>query len=187
MIGALLAIVRKYPEGSPRRVAVEPELVKDLEYVEGNMTINPKVLTRRTNMRAMHQDFFSLLKWQREKMLRVPFDEPHKLTGDVAALQAEMKQKEGETVEEAVEGKLVPEDASHAGAAQVTAALNEMTVQERAAAGGCPVAHKIPAGATIADCPVAHKVLAENAAAPASADGAAPNANGQFTIHRLYD
>lgn len=192
MVSALLAVVRKYPEDSPRRLAIEPELVKDLEYVEGNMTINPKVLTRRTNMRAMHQDFFALLKWQREKMLRVPFDEPHKLTGDVESLKTELTARKGETVEEAVEGKLVPSDAAHAGAANVTAAMTEMTIQERAAAGGCPVAHKIPAGATMEQCPVAHKYVeadaaaAAPAAAPAATEGA-PAANGQFTIHRLYD
>lgn len=182
MIEALLAVVRKYPETSERRMAVEPELVKDLEYVEGNMTLNPNVIKRRTNMRAMHQDFFALLKWQREKMLRVPFDEPHKLTGDVEALKAELNSKTGETVEQAVEGKLVPSDAPHAGASQTAAALSDMTIQERAAAGGCPVAHKIPAGATIEDCPVAHAKVA-----PAANGTDAPAANGQFTIHRLYD
>lgn len=189
MVQALLAVVRKYPEASPRRQAVEPELVKDLEYVEGNMTINPKVVQRRTNMRTMHEDFFSLLKWQREKMLRVPFDAPHKLTGDIESLKAELKAREGETVEEAVEGKLVPTDSAHAGANQVTAAMTEMTIQERAAAGGCPVAHKIPAGATMEQCPVAHKYVAENGAAPTETteNGATPAANGQFTIHRLYD
>lgn len=189
MVLAQLAVVRKYPEDSPRRLAIEPELVKDLEYVEGNMTINPKVVQRRTNMRAMHEDFFALLKWQREKMLRVPFDEPHKLTGDVEGLKAELNSKKGETVAEAVEGKLVPSDDAHAGAAQVTSAINDMTIQERAAAGGCPVAHKIPAGATMEQCPVAHKYV-DGAAAPttdAPADGSAPAPNGQFTIHRLYD
>jgi hypothetical protein len=191
MVEALLAVVRKYPEDSARRLVAEPELEKDLEYVIGNMTLNPKVVTRRTNMRAMHQDFFSLLKWQREKMLRVPFDEPHKLTGDVASLKAELEARTGETVEQAVEGKLVPSDAPHAGVAQAATAVAEMTIQERAAAGGCPVAHKIPAGATIDDCPVAHKYAAPTTASDASpAPGAttdAPAANGQFTIHRLYD
>jgi hypothetical protein len=191
MVEALLKVVRSFPEDSPRRLAVEPELVKDLEYVEGNMTINPKVVTRRTNMRAMHQDFFSLLKWQREKMLRVPFEEPHKLTGDVEKLKAELKAREGETVEEAVQGMLVPSDSSHAGASETATALQEMTIQEKAAAGGCPVAHRIPAGATMEQCPVAH-IREQNTtseAAPAE-NGAAANgtpANGQFTIHRLYD
>jgi len=191
MVRALLEVVRKYPADSARRLAVEPELVKDLEYVEGNMTLNPKVLTRRQNMRLMHQDFFALLKWQREKMLRVPFDEPEKLTGDIESLKAELKAREGETVEEAVEGKLVPSDAPHAGAVQATAAMNEMTIQERAAAGGCPVAHKIPAGATMEQCPVAHKYVAANSENPASSDApqteGTPNADGKFTIHRLYD
>lgn len=177
MVEALLAVVRKYPETSVRRQAIEPELQKDLEYVIGNMTLNPKVIQRRTNMRVMHEDFFLLLKWQREKMLRVPFEEPHKLTGDIDSLKQELESKKGETVEEAVNGKLVPQE--------------EMTIQERAAAGGCPVAHKIPAGATIEDCPVAHK-LVKDGAAPATcpvdhtANGT-PDANGKFTIHRLYD
>lgn len=178
MIEAQLEVVRKYPENSPRRAVIEPELIKDLEYVVGNMTINPKVLNRRENMRTMHNDFFALLKWQREKMLRVPFDEPHKLTGDIEALQAELKAKAGETVEEAVAGKLVPDDVSHDDAAKTTAALNEMTIQERAAAGGCPVAHKIPAGATMDQCPVAHKATDD-----AQANG---TPTGDFSIHRLY-
>lgn len=186
MIEALLKVVRKYPEDSARRLAVEPELVKDLEYVEGNMTVNPKVITRRTNMRAMHQDFFALLKWQREKMLRVPFEEPHKLTGDVEGLKEELKAKAGETVEQAVEGKLVPTDAPHAGVAQAAAAVNEMTIQERAAAGGCPVAHKIPAGATMEQCPVAHKAVTADASAT-NASPAPASGEGQFSIHRLYD
>lgn len=197
MVETLLAVVRKYPESSARRQAIEPELEKDLEYVKGNMTLNPKVVQRRTNMRSMHQDFFSLLKWQREKMLRVPFEEPHKLTGDIESLKAELNAKKGETVEEAVQGKLVPSEE-----------VKEMTIQERAAAGGCPVAHKIPAGATMEDCPVAHKLVGNTAAtcpvdhangasgtcpidhkangASAAATGTS-NGNGQFTIHRLYD
>jgi hypothetical protein len=189
MVEALLAVVRKYPAESARRQIVEPELMKDLDYVQGNMTINPKVVTRRTNMRAMHQDFFSLLKWQREKMLRVPFEESHKLTGDVESLKTELKAKEGETVEQAVEGKLVPGDAPHAGVAQAASAVSEMSIQERAAAGGCPVAHKIPAGATIDDCPVAHKSAASSATQTEVNDAPATNAEGksQFTIHRLYD
>ena len=190
MVEALLKVVRAYPEDSPRRQAIEPELVKDLEYVEGNMTINPKVVTRRTNMRAMHQDFFALLKWQREKMLRVPFEEPHKLTGDVEQLKIDLKAREGETVEEAVQGMLVPSDAAHSGASNTATALSEMTIQEKAAAGGCPVAHKIPAGATMEQCPVAH-IREKNGVSEAAPTENGTPANGtatndQFSIHRLY-
>jgi len=94
MIEAQLQVLRKYPEDNPRRKHVEDELKKDLEYVEDNMKENPVVLKHRERMRSMHQDFFKLLKWQRERMLRMPFDEPELFIGDVESLKREITEHE---------------------------------------------------------------------------------------------
>lgn len=174
MIEAQLELVRKYPESNLRRQAIESELVKDLEYVKGNMEINPKVINRRENMRSMHKDFFALLKWQREKMLRVPFDEPHKLTGNIEELKNELLGKSKESIGDSVGHMLVPEDNTHFDSNQAINALADMTIQEKASASGCPVTHKIPADATIEDCPVYSGGLESQ------------KNTDNFTIHRLY-
>jgi len=83
MIEAQLEVIRKYPPESERRKHVESELLKDLEYVEENMKEDPRVIQHRERMKSMHEDFFALLKWQREKLLRMPFEEPHKIIGAI--------------------------------------------------------------------------------------------------------
>lgn len=91
MIEAQLEVVRKYPSDNLRRQHVEQELQKDLEYVSDNMKENPQVMKHREKMRLMHVDFFSLLKWQREMMARLPFDAPHIFVGgDLEALKSEL-------------------------------------------------------------------------------------------------
>lgn len=81
MIEAQLQAIRKYPESNLRRQHVESELIKDLEYVSNNMKEDPKVVLHRERMRDMHVDFFSLLKWQRERLIKLPWDEPKYITG----------------------------------------------------------------------------------------------------------
>jgi hypothetical protein len=98
MIEAQLQAIRKYPEDNARRQHVEAELVKDLEYVKDNMKEDPQVVKHRERMRQMHNDFFSLLKWQREKIIRMPYDEPEKLKGDVEALKAELETSKKDNV-----------------------------------------------------------------------------------------
>jgi len=90
MIEAQLQIIRKYPEDSPRRMFIENELIKDLEYVENNMKENPKVISHREKMLSMHQDFFALLKWQRKRLKRLLTEEPEKISGDHEELKKKL-------------------------------------------------------------------------------------------------
>lgn len=110
MIEAQLEVLKKYPEDSPRRIAVEEELLKDLEYVKGNMKDDPEVTRHRERMRTMHQDFFTVLKWQREKLLRMPFDYPEMISGDVESLRKELENMNLDNIGESLGGKLVPDD-----------------------------------------------------------------------------
>eukprot|EP01121_Diplochlamys_sp_Union-15-3_P005463 TRINITY_DN157_c0_g1_i1.p1 TRINITY_DN157_c0_g1~~TRINITY_DN157_c0_g1_i1.p1 ORF type:complete len:358 (+),score=67.39 TRINITY_DN157_c0_g1_i1:63-1136(+) len=73
MIEAQLQVLRKYPEDNLRRQTVEKELLSDLEYVKGNMNVNPKVERHRERMKQIHRDFFAVLKWQREKLISMGF------------------------------------------------------------------------------------------------------------------
>jgi len=91
MIEAQLQVIGKYPEDSPRRLYIEGELKKDLEFVMDNMNENPKVTTHREKMRQMHIDFFALLKWQRKKMKELPYKESQKITGELESLLKELE------------------------------------------------------------------------------------------------
>jgi hypothetical protein len=90
MIEAQLQVIQAYPETNLRRLYVEGELMKDLEFVKSNMEDNPKVHRHRLRMQEMHKDFFSLLKWQRLKLLHILEKEPEKIIGDVEFLKAQI-------------------------------------------------------------------------------------------------
>jgi len=87
MIEAQLQVVQAYPPENARRLYMEEELLKDLEFVKSNMEDNPKVHRHRLRMQEMHKDFFALLKWQRRKLLSILEDEPDKIIGDVEELK----------------------------------------------------------------------------------------------------
>lgn len=159
MIEAQLEMLKKFPEDSPRRIAIEEELQKDLDYVMDNMKENPEVTRHRERMRAMHQDFFDVLKWQREKMLRMPFDHPEMLSGDVEGLKKELEAKKGEDLDEAMNGQLVPKEG------------------ENASSGGCPVT-----GSTVGECPVG-KTMPKDTVGECPVNG---KGNKDFSIHRLF-
>ncbi|XP_049849461.1 uncharacterized protein LOC126318701 [Schistocerca gregaria] len=110
MIRAQLAVLERYDGESAYRRALEESLLKDLEYIESHMEMGPRVVRVREKMREMHQDFFALLKWQRERMLRLPFEARHKLVGDVEGLQRELRCRSGETLAEVMDYRLVPDD-----------------------------------------------------------------------------
>lgn len=141
MIQAQLEILKKYPEDSPRRIAVEEELKKDMDYVEENMKESPDVTRHRERMRLMHQDFFSVLKWQREKMLQMPFDHPELLIGDVEELKQELENKKGENLDDAMNGQLVPKDSNSEGCPVTGQKTGECPVGMKGS-GECPVTGK---------------------------------------------
>jgi len=91
MIEAQLQAVQAYPQDNARRQYIEGELLKDLEFVKLNMEENPKVHRHRVRMQEMHKDFFSILKWQRRKLLSMIEDEPDKIIGDINVLKAQLE------------------------------------------------------------------------------------------------
>eukprot|EP01117_Protostelium_nocturnum_P017035 TRINITY_DN685_c0_g1_i2.p1 TRINITY_DN685_c0_g1~~TRINITY_DN685_c0_g1_i2.p1 ORF type:complete len:327 (-),score=76.01 TRINITY_DN685_c0_g1_i2:241-1221(-) len=68
LIEAQLEVLQKYPEDSPRRMYIENELQKDLEYVKGNMVEDPSGLRRRQKMLKNHAEFCKVLKYYKEKL-----------------------------------------------------------------------------------------------------------------------
>jgi hypothetical protein len=75
-----LEVIRKFPEDSPRRLHIESELTKDLEYVKGLLVESPEASQRRHKMLKNHQDFFRVLKFNKEKLqaFGISFDEQRK-------------------------------------------------------------------------------------------------------------
>jgi len=69
IIEAQLAAIRKFPEASPRRMYIEGELLRDLEYVENNMLETPEVMKRRQKMLKNHNEYFKVLMYNKEKLL----------------------------------------------------------------------------------------------------------------------
>jgi len=67
-----LEVIRKYPEDSPRRMYIENELMKDLEYVQSNMVETPESIHRKEKMLTNHREFFSVLSFLREKLHLLP-------------------------------------------------------------------------------------------------------------------
>jgi hypothetical protein len=90
MIINQLRIVGSYPEDNPRRQHVLDELHKDLEFVMKTMVVDDNVTRRRERMRKLHHDFFAVLKWQREKIIKILEDEPEKIEGDVDQLKSDL-------------------------------------------------------------------------------------------------
>eukprot|EP01089_Gocevia_fonbrunei_P002640 TRINITY_DN1255_c0_g1_i1.p1 TRINITY_DN1255_c0_g1~~TRINITY_DN1255_c0_g1_i1.p1 ORF type:complete len:336 (-),score=91.77 TRINITY_DN1255_c0_g1_i1:31-1038(-) len=82
IVEALLKVVRSYPESSPRRGAVEPELVQDLEFVESNMVVSDDGQKRREKMMAAHADFFKVLDYFKVKLGYLPISNPKQKTYD---------------------------------------------------------------------------------------------------------
>jgi len=100
LIEAQLGILKKFPAEDPRRLHVETELKADLEFVSGNMADNPKVRSHRERMQCMHQDFFSLLKWQRKKIQTILEKEPEILIdGDIEKLLQDLEEMRKKAVE----------------------------------------------------------------------------------------
>jgi hypothetical protein len=81
MIEAQLQVLAKYPESSQRRQVVETELKKDLQYITEHMQEDPKVTRHRQHMRQIHQDFFAVLKWQREHLIKLLAEHPEEIVG----------------------------------------------------------------------------------------------------------
>jgi len=74
IVESQLALVRKYPEDSQRRKAVEAELQADLAFVEENMTGNTSDTKRREKMLHFHSDFLKVLKYHKEKLKALYFE-----------------------------------------------------------------------------------------------------------------
>jgi len=72
MIEAQLEAIRKYPEDNARRMFVEAELLKDLEYVSSNMVENTESIRRKQKMLQSHAEFFQVLKFHRERLHLLP-------------------------------------------------------------------------------------------------------------------
>jgi len=80
IIEAQLEVIRKFPEDSARRLHVETELTKDLEYVKSLLVETPEANQRRHKMLKNHQDFFRVLKFNKEKLqaFGIAFDDQRK-------------------------------------------------------------------------------------------------------------
>jgi len=92
MIEAQLMTLQQFPDDNPRKQGDIDELTQDLEFVTQTMTITPAVTKRRERMKAMHIDFFSVLKWQREKLIKMIEENPERIEGDVEQLKEKLKQ-----------------------------------------------------------------------------------------------
>ena len=68
IIRSQLEVLKNYEENNPRRMAVEEELVKDLQYVEGNSKENPQVKQRRQKMLTLHKNYLHVLKYHTDKL-----------------------------------------------------------------------------------------------------------------------
>lgn len=68
IIEAQLEVMNNYSENNPRRVYIESELLKDLEYVQGNMQVDAEALKRRQKMLINHQEYFKVLKFHKDKL-----------------------------------------------------------------------------------------------------------------------
>lgn len=68
IIETQIAALQQFPEDSPRRMYVEGELQKDLEYVKNNMKESPEALRRREKMLKNHAEFCKVLKYYKDKL-----------------------------------------------------------------------------------------------------------------------
>lgn len=80
LIEAQLEALKAFPENSDRRLYIQSELEKDLDYVIGNMAVSPEVEKRRHKMLKSHQEYLQVLRYQREKLnaLNVDLSEERK-------------------------------------------------------------------------------------------------------------
>jgi len=78
-VEAQLAVVRKYPEDNERRKHIEEELLQDLAFVEENMNGATSDTRRREKMLNSHSDFFKVLKFHKEKLRVLYFDNTTKV------------------------------------------------------------------------------------------------------------
>jgi len=91
MIEAQLKVLEQFPDDNPRKTGDVEELTKDLEFIISTMTVNPSVTKRRERMKAMHIDFFSVLKWQRERLIKMLDESPERIEGDIEELIEKLK------------------------------------------------------------------------------------------------
>jgi len=82
IIEAQLEVIRKYPEDSPRRLYVESELLRDLEYVQSNMNVDEEALKRREKMLLNHQEYYKVLKFHKDKLKAFGVDMSQEITYD---------------------------------------------------------------------------------------------------------
>eukprot|EP01091_Cochliopodium_minus_P012260 TRINITY_DN3681_c0_g1_i1.p1 TRINITY_DN3681_c0_g1~~TRINITY_DN3681_c0_g1_i1.p1 ORF type:complete len:353 (-),score=128.24 TRINITY_DN3681_c0_g1_i1:118-1176(-) len=68
IINAQLEVLKKYDEENPRRVYIEQELTKDLEYVSNNSKDEPQTKERRTKMLVLHKNYLHVLKYHTDKL-----------------------------------------------------------------------------------------------------------------------
>lgn len=68
-----LKAIRTFPEDNPRRLFVEAELEKDLEYVNSNMQENPEVIGRREKMLKSHHEFYHVLMYNKVLIIMIDF------------------------------------------------------------------------------------------------------------------
>ena len=68
IIQSQLEVLKKYDENNERRIAVEEELLKDLQYVENNSKENPQSKQRRQKMLTLHKNYLHVLKYHTEKL-----------------------------------------------------------------------------------------------------------------------
>jgi hypothetical protein len=65
IIESQLVAIRKYPEDNPRRMFIEAELEKDLEYVITNMQENPETKAKREKMLKSHHEYYHVLMYNK--------------------------------------------------------------------------------------------------------------------------
>lgn len=79
IVESQLAVVRKYPEDCERRKHIEQELLADLAFVEENINGDSADTRRREKMLNSHSDFFKVLKFHKEKLRVLYFDNSNKV------------------------------------------------------------------------------------------------------------
>lgn len=75
IIEAQIEALQKYPEDNARRIFVEAELRKDLEYVLSNSQENPQSTKRREKMLLAHNEFFKVLTFHKDKLKALGIDD----------------------------------------------------------------------------------------------------------------
>ena len=68
LIEAQLDLLSQYADENPRRTFWESEFIRDLEYVNGNLSDDVEKTTRRQKMLQNHAAFLAVLKFHKEKL-----------------------------------------------------------------------------------------------------------------------